>query len=291
MPRAARKGAILGALRGLLFIILAGCYAPHPVDGAACSPEGACPSPLVCSRGTCVAHVTEPPDATGVTDARDAAGCTPVADGAGALSAPSFTPTIDGDLTEWTPCFIGLDSTTGVVIDYGAMNRFPSGRFSIAHDATHLYIAAEVQGVLPLGNHGLPTIYENNAISVYLDGDGSVTSSDYDDDAAQILVDHANRVQPYRNTLPVSLSHLASAAQADQATFTIELALEPSAFGLASFGPTVRFDLGFEAGDGTEQDSEVYWYQRCELPTCGCSDGTTSAPYCDARELGTVTLK
>ena len=271
------------ALRGLLFIVLVGaCYSPNPVEGAACTAHGVCPSPLLCSHGECVAHALQDPDAFA---------CTPIATATGAIMASAFTPTIDGDLADWTACFVTLDTTTGIVLDHGAMNMYPTGTFSVAHDATHLYVAAEVHGVLPLGDATPPAIYENNSISFYIDGDGSFLSATYDSDAAQIVIDHANRRQAFNSAMPVALTNITSAARTTGSVFTIELAVEPSTFGLTSFGSTMGFDIGFEGGNGTKQTSEVYWYQRCDLPTCGCSDGTTAAPYCDAREFGVVTLK
>jgi hypothetical protein len=271
-------------LRGLLLIGLGfggGCYSPNPIEGAACAPGGECPSSLTCSHGTCVTKGTEP----------DAFVCTPIVTTTGRITAPSFTPTIDGDLADWTSCFVTLDPTNGIVVDHGAMTGYPSGRFSVAHDATHVYVAAAVQGVLPLGDQAPLAIYENNSISFYLDGDGSFLSAKYDSDAAQIVIDHANQQQSFRTGTPISLPNLTSAAQTSASIYTIEMAVTAGTFGLASFGDTIGFDIGFEGGNGTKQTSEVYWYQSCDLPTCGCSNGTTAAPYCDARELGIVTLK
>lgn len=197
---------------------------------------------------------------------------------------------MDGDLADWAPCFITLDTSNGVVLDHGAMNMFPIGRFSVAHDATHLYVAAEVQGVLPLGTQVPPAIFENNSISFYIDGDGAFLSAAYDSDAAQILIDHANQQQAFKSATPVQLPDITSAARTNQATYTVELAVSPGTFGLTSFGSTIGFDIGFEGGNGTKQTSEVYWYQGCTLPTCGCSNSTTAAPYCDAREFGVVSI-
>ncbi len=167
---------------------------------------------------------------------------------------------------------------------------FPTGRFSVAHDATHVYVAAEVTGVPPLGDQVPPAIYENNSISFYIDGDGSFTTATYDSDAAQIVIDHANQQQSFNTAAAVDLPNIHSAARTVNSTYTIEVALEASTFGLTSFGTSIGFDIGFEGGNGTKQTSEVYWFQRCGLPTCGCS-ATTAAPYCDAREFGLVTLR
>src|SRR5262249_47555106 len=163
-------------------------YAPHPPDGIACSEEDhACPDPLVCSFGLCVETV--PP-------------CTPIDDGAGKLTIPLVhSPiTIDGSLADWPTCFISVDPTNaGLVRDLGATGHFASGRFSLASDGTHLFVAAEVDIVAPLGDQPPPAIYKNNAISVYFDGDGVFTTAAYDANAAQIVVDHANRTQGFHS--------------------------------------------------------------------------------------------
>jgi hypothetical protein len=264
---------------------MVGCYAPHPQEGAPCASNGACPEPLACSLGHCV-------DRANIHDASVdvPAACTPIAGATGMLTAPSITaPTIDGDLSDWTTCFVAIAADTNPTRDLGANGMFPSGRFSIAHDATNVFIAAEVMGVLPLGDQPPPAVYQNNSISFYLDGDGVFTSATYDADAAQIVVDHANQVQAFRSGTPVALTSFASAARTNGATYTVELAVRASTFGDHKFGTSIGFDIGFEGGDGTQQFSEVLWVESCGPPACGCTDGSV-APYCDERELGLAHL-
>ena len=52
----------------LLVTLLAGCFQPSPPEGAPCTKEGTCPSPLVCDQGLCV---RTPRDAS-TLDERDA---------------------------------------------------------------------------------------------------------------------------------------------------------------------------------------------------------------------------
>jgi len=260
-------------------VVLVGCYAPQLPEGAPCAANGACPAPLMCSAGHCVSEAV-----------RDALACTPIATGSGSLTAPSIpAPVIDGDLADWPTCFITIAAPTNPIRDLGAHGMFPSGRFSIARDATHLYIAAEVMGVPPLGAQPPPAIYENNAISIYVDGNGRSTTASYDGHTAQIVIDHANQLQAFRNGTLIDLPNVASAASTDQATYTIELAIEPSTLGLFAFATSIGFDIGFEGGDGTTQTSEVLWVESCGPPACGCTNGD-AAPYCDARELGVAML-
>lgn len=262
----------------LAVLLAGGCYAPRPPDGAACTTDKQCPDPLTCHFGKCYAA---------------APACVPIQGGSGALVAPMLaTPiAIDGDLSDWPTCFVDVDvANAGLVRDLGAGGQFTPGRFSVAADAGHLYLAAEVTGVPPLGDQPPPDVFLNNAISVYFDGDGQIAGASYDADAAQIVVDHANREQAFRNGQPVVVPQVASAAATGSTTFTIELAVEPATFGLTAFPGTIGFDIGLVGGNGTNMTSELVWFQRCTRPACGCPSGTDAAPYCDAREFGTITF-
>lgn len=265
-------------MRWTFLALLAACYAPHPPEGAPCGGDGACPDPLTCIRGACVSQ---------------APACTPIEDGSGHLTVPTLSAplAIDGDLDDWPTCFVTVDTTTaGLVRDEGANGRFATGQFSVAADATHLYVAAAVSGVLPLGDQPPPDVYENNAISVYFDGGGSATTAAYPADAAQIVVDHAGREQAFRSGSTVVVTDLATGVtSAGSATFSIEMAVEPGTFGLAAFGATIGFDIGIVGGNGSALTSELLWFQRCTMPACECSDGS-AAPYCDAREFGAVVI-
>lgn len=266
-------------------MVLIGCYAPQPPEGAPCASNGACPEPLVCTRGHCERELIpdDPPDAPKP--------CTPIVTVAGVLAAPMITaPTLDGNLAEWTTCFVPLDRTMGSPSrDLDGSQRFLSGRFSIARDATHVYVAVEVNGMAPLGDAVPPAVYENNSVSIYVDADGSFTSMQYDPDALQIVIDHANRVQAFRFASTRPSVGLASAAKTTGTTFVIEAALVSTTFGRPSFGSAIGFDIGLEGGDGSLQYSEVWWYQACSPPTCGCANGMVT-PYCDARSFGRALL-
>jgi hypothetical protein len=275
-------------------MLVGGCYAPQPPEGAPCTSNGACPSPLTCSVGHCVSEAVRDARADGTSGlGSDAARpCTPIATGAAQLTAPMIqAPVIDGDLSDWPTCFVTMDAATNPIRDLGANGMFPSGRFSIARDASHVFVAAEVMGVPPLGMQPPPAVYLNNSISVYVDGSGHATMATYGTHAAQIVVDHANQLQAFRNAGEVMLSNVVTAAKTDQATYTIEMSLTPASLSLFSFGPTLGFDIGFEGGDGTTQSSEVLWVETCGPPDCVCpNNSAVSAPYCDAREFGVAAL-
>lgn len=259
------------------FLVVAGCFSPRPPLDVPCASNGACPESLICAFGKCVTEV--PP-------------CVPIASGSGTLTVPRLDSSLvlDGDLSDWPTCFVTVDaSSAGLVRDLGAGGMFASGRFSVAADADHLYVAAEVQGVPPLGDQPPPDVYLNNAISMYFDGDGRFTAAAYDADAAQIVVDHANRMQAFHGGSTITVPDVASAAMTRNATFTIEMSVTPGTFGLAAFGNPIGFDIGLVAGDGSVMTSELVWFQACGPPACGCSNGD-AAPYCDARELGTAEL-
>lgn len=253
-----------------------GCYAPAPPPGALCTADQTCPDPLICRFGRCVT----------------ATPCTSIASGSGSLVVPRLAQplTLDGDLSDWPTCFVTLDrSTAGLVRDLGAGGHFPEGRFSVAADATHIYVGAEVAIVPPLGEHAPPDIFLNNAISVYFDGDGQFATAAYDADAAQIVVDHANREQAFHSGATIPAPGVASVALTGASTFSIEMSVTAATFGLAAFPGAIGFDIGFVGGDGTTMSSELVWFQRCTTPVCGCSGGS-AAPYCDAREFGSVAI-
>ncbi len=259
-------------------LLVAGCYAPTLPEGIPCSTNRSCPESLMCAFGKCVSEM--PP-------------CLPVENGTGKLTVPRLDEALvlDGDLADWPTCFVTLDpSSAGLVRDLGAGGAFASGRFSVAADARHLYVGAEVQIVPPLGDQPPPAVYLNNAISVYFDGDGSFTQARYDADAAQIVVDHANRRQAFRSgTGTVTVPEVTSAAMTGTSTFTIEMAVTPATFGLTAFGNPLGFDIGLVGGDGSIMTSELVWFQACAPPACGCSNND-AAPYCDAREFGTAAI-
>ena len=266
-------------MRALVVAISAGCFSPHPPDGAPCGDGSACPDPLQCYFGACFA---EPPP------------CTPIDGGSGRLTAPAVTSPIvvDGDLSDWPTCFVTVDAANaGEVRDLGAGGMFPSGKFSIATDpgGNHLYVAAQVDGVGPLGDQPPPEVYLNNAIWVYCAAGVLPATATYDTASAQIVVDHANQEQAFRSGDTLALPAVVTAAVTTGSQFAIELEVEPSSFGVGAFASSIGFDIGIVGGDGSVMTSELVWFQRCTLPACGCTNGS-AAPFCDAREFGTAVI-
>ena len=106
--------------------------------------------------------------------------CTPIGGANGQLVAPLVTtaPTIDGDLSDWSTCFLALDqANAGQLASYtGGSAQYVSGTYSLSHDSGHVYLAAEVTGIAPLGDHGVPQNWDNNAIEVYFHGNGDGTA-------------------------------------------------------------------------------------------------------------------
>jgi hypothetical protein len=219
--------------------------------------------------------------------------CVPIESGPGALAVPRLASPIalDGDLADWPTCFVTVDTTTaGLIRDLEGTGRFAPGRFSVATDGERLYVAAEVSVLPPLGDHLPPDVYLNNAISVYVDADGVFRTARYDPDAAQIVVDHANRHAGFaagEGVIPIDAMESAAVVRHD--TFTIEMSIAPSTLGAASFAPTIGFDIGLVGGNGVTMSSELVWHQACAAPVCGCAN-SDDAPYCDARQFGTATF-
>ena len=265
-------------MRLLWAVLLAGCYAPVPPDGIACGEATVCQESQFCAFGTCV---TEPP------------ACLPVEAGRGKLTIPELAvaPVIDGELGDWPTCFVTLDEmTAGLVRDLGAGGKYAPGRFSLASFDNRLYVAAELLSVQPLGEQPVPDIYLNSAISVYVDASGDCDTARYDDDAAQIVVDHANRTAAFQSgNGGIVTVRVDSASKVGASTFTIEMSVGPESLGSTSFAETIGFDIGLVGGDGEVMTSELVWFQACEAPACECANGQ-SAPFCDTRQFGTATF-
>lgn len=266
----------------ILAFLVGGCYAPSPPEGIACGAATVCPADMFCRFGKCVSE--EP-------------ACLPIEAGPGELTIPrlDLAPVLDGDLADWPTCFVTVDLTTADLIrDLRGDGKFAPGRFSIAAAADRVYVVAEVQSVLPLGNHEEPDVYLNNAISVYFDGDGTFEASRYDDDAAQIVIDHANRTGAFQadNGGIIEIPEQLSATSTSPTTFTIEMSITAASLGLGAFAGTIGFDIGLVGGDGEVMTTELVWHQACGDPECVCSAGhSDSAPYCDARQFGTATFQ
>jgi hypothetical protein len=219
--------------------------------------------------------------------------CTPIADGSGRLTVPSVEtpPTIDGDISEWTTCFVTLDAANAaLVLDPGNENKFPSGRFALEHDAGHVYFAAQVTGIAPLGSATAPAIYKNNAIELYVTGNGPSMNMGYDADTLQIDIDHANREQAYSVGNAASTMDVTSVTTlgSDGVTYTIEASVEPGTFGLTAFGSSIGFDFAIDDGSGASQLSSLIWYEGCGANDCAGS--ACNQPFCDQREFGSAAL-
>ena len=264
-------------MRLLWVVVLAGCYAPVPPEGVACGADTICPEAQFCAFGKCV---TEQP------------ACLPVEAGSGKLTIPTLelAPVIDGDLADWPTCFVTLDqASAGLVRDLGVGGKYAPGRFSLASFEGRLYVAAELLSVAPLGNQPVPDIYLNSAISVYVDASGDCDTARYDPDAAQIVVDHANRTAAFRSGTGVVDVPVDSASKVGASTFAIEMSVGPESLASASFADTIGFDIGLVGGDGEVMTSELVWFQACAAPDCECANGQ-SAPFCDSRQFGTATF-
>ena len=259
------------------------CYAPDPPTGIACGADTVCPETQFCRFGKCVSE--EP-------------ACLPIEGDAGELTIPvlDLAPVIDGDLADWPTCFVTVDETTaGLIRDLGnGPPRFSPGRFSIAADESRIYVVAELQAA-PLGSQPAPHVYLNNAISVYFDADGRMDTPRYDDHAAQIVIDHANRTGAFQtdNAGIIPIPDMVSATATTSSTFTIEMSISAMSLGAASFADRFGFDIGLVGGDGDVMTTELVWFQACGAPECICDPDMhdDSAPYCDARQFGHASLQ
>jgi len=236
---------------------------------------------VVVLLGGCKYTAPEPSDT-----APDGSSCTPISKGLGRLAAPTVDPPIlDGVFDDWTTCFVALDTTNAGLVRELEEARFASGAFSVAHDGSRLFVAVRLTAEQPRGNE-LSDIYRNDSIAIYVDAD-RVSNTDYDGNAAQIVIDHAARIRSFRKTVPITLPGVDAVVQ-EAATIDFEVAISQSALG--PFASTVGFDLGLSEGDGQDQLSEVVWHQECDGQSgCLCSNDD-DAPYCNAKQFGAVEL-
>jgi len=268
-------------VRALLLVALASCR----FDGAgAAAPDAATPD---------ATDETDAPPQDAGTDA-DVDGsigpaCIPITAGVdGVLEVPRLPPpTIDGNVADWTACYLPLDeATAGLVRKLDGNAAVPAGRFSVMHDGTNLYLAAVVDGVLPLGNATNVDIYRNDGVVLYVDANGQMLTPGYDPEASQIVVDHAARRHLYRQSNPIGIPVISASVTVTGPTYTVEIMVTPSTYGVAAFAETIGFDVGIDGGTGDVQENEILWHQRCNTATgCQCPNGD-DAPYCNAQQFG-----
>jgi hypothetical protein len=216
----------------------------------------------------------------------DAVSCTSIARGSAGVALPTVTtpPTIDGNLDDWSTCFIDLDGSNAQNI-FGSA-PYPSGKFALEYSSDTLYLAAQVTGIAPLGSEGVPDLFLNNAVELYVDGDGLASAASYDAHTAQLVVDHNNAQQWFVNGQPpaVTMANVTTAVElgSDGVTYSVEAAVPASALGLTQFASPFGFDIDWTNGNGTTQLARIAWAQVCD--TC------TMDLCCDAREFGSATL-
>jgi hypothetical protein len=233
------------------------------------------------------------PDHTDASlDAKSA--CTPIGGSNGQLVAPLVTtaPTIDGDLSDWTTCFLTLDQTTaGQLESYtSGTPHYVSGTYSICHDSGHVYFAAEVAGIAPLGSEGVPDNWENNAVEVYFHGSGEGSAPGYDANALQIVVDHANREQAFANNNSATSTAVVSATATSGDAYSVEMSIAPATLSIGSFGSNMGFDLAFDNGNGSAQLTQLFWFNACSATGDMCDGSSCDQPFCDERDFGNLAL-
>lgn len=215
--------------------------------------------------------------------------CTPITAGVpGVLEVPNLpAPTIDGNLADWTSCYLPLDeATAGLVRRLDVTAAVPGGRFSVMHDGTNLYLAAIVTGIVPLGNAMDNLIYRNDGVALYVDANGQMPTPGYDTEASQIVVDHAARRHAYRQANAIGTPAISASVLANASTYTVEIMVTPSTYGVNAFAETIGFDVAINGGTGPAQENEIVWHQRCNTATgCQCPNGD-DAPYCNAQQFG-----
>lgn len=225
---------------------------------------------------------------------RDSGTCRSITTGTpGSLVARKVAsaPSIDGDLSDWDTCFFAIDRNNAYSVrDIAGTGAYPSGEFSVVHDGAKIYVAVRMAKVDALGGATGTSLFLNDAAEIYFDTDG-VLAQDYTSDAMQIIVDHTGKHQGFRNQATVDTPLVKSAALSAGEKITIELEVTPSTFGRTTFANPIGFDVALDNGDGSNQLTQIVWFQKCRKSSgCGCTDGNDS-PYCDGRQFGSLMLE
>lgn len=245
---------------------------------------------LVMVMAACGSQPRDRPDADESPPPDAVADCTPMlVTGAGRITAPTLAaaPVIDGNLADWSTCFIPLNHVNaGLIRSLAVAHAYPSGKFSIARHGDSVYVAAVVASVAPLGDDAT-NIRNNDNIEVYIDADGQ-TQIGYGTDAREIVIDHGGRIAGFRAGAPIDIGTVPNAVIGSAEGYTVELQLDAATFGLSAFASTLGFDFGISDGDGTSLTTELVWTQQCmSTVQCTCFNGD-DAPYCDSRQFGRV---
>lgn len=210
-------------------------------------------------------------------------------------------PLIDGKLDDWSAAaFTVLDRANAAFVDGTASftgttaidDADSSGSFAVRWDLNALYVAVkvtdDVRGLHPTETH----YWLDDAVEVFLDGDGARTAG-YNSDDHQLIVRADGQMQETRNEIPVPLPPgtvvAVAVASGGAASWTLELAVPFADLGDAAVhgGRELGFDLLIDDDDSLNTSDRKHLLGWVNL-LAGASP--CPAPYCSTAAFGRVVL-
>ncbi len=232
--------------------------------------------------------------------------CPAVTVPAGALAvscARGQTIIVDGDLSEWPQALFqpiqhrnaAVASSGGWTGNEGSNDADLSGQVALRWDDQFLYVAARITD--DIRGTGPSTYFEQDAVELYLDGNGDRNDAYEADDAELIFITSgAGELWRYNGVSAAALPAGVSAAAKDLtpvANWALEVAVPWSAIGgvAGASGRMLGIDIQLDDNDGgTTRDRWLQWKQAAPAG-CVCPGTTTSClPYCDPKSFATAVL-
>ncbi len=230
------------------------------------------------------------------------ASAAPDADGGivGARCVIGAPPTVDGKLDDWKSADFTALNHRNAAQQGGTWSPSAtqddadcSARFALRWDQVYLYFAVEydddVRGVHPAS--GLGTIYLDDAVELYLDGNYDRTDI-YGSDDFQFIVSADGRAGSFKNTVlqssfPMEVLHQ-SAATGTAQNWGLEMAVPWSLLGgVPGQGRTLGFDLQLDDDDNPGAQVQQHYVIWIDNPS---AIGTLTQPAESTHSFGAVQL-
>jgi hypothetical protein len=204
-------------------------------------------------------------------------------------------PTIDGNLSDWPLAqFVSLTKTTAAQANgtWGSASvpddTNSSARLFVKWDLGYLYVAVSVTDDVRNTPNVPPSLTDNDAVEIFVDGQHQRTASYGADDWQLVYSADGQKAAGQVNvvTWPAG-THEAWGGTSPG--YTVEAAIPWSILGgtPAALGRVVGFDIKLNDNDvGTARDRDLILYYNATSSSGGCT-----APYCRTDSFGAVQLQ
>jgi cellulose/xylan binding protein with CBM9 domain len=203
-------------------------------------------------------------------------------------------PTIDGDLGDWPlGQFVAMTKTTAAQADGTwdtavANDANSSARFFVKWDLTYLYVAVSVTDDVSHTPNSSPSLSDNDAVEIFVDGLHDRTMS-YGADDWQLVYSGDTKTEAAQNVVVTWPAGTKEVWGGSSPSWTLEAAIPWTLLGgsPAALGRVVGFDLKLDDNDnGSKRDRDLVMYY-----TATAASATCSAPYCRTDAFGAVQLQ